>query len=308
MKNLFLKTFVSISLVFTSLEALDPSTIFFPSPQTASISHTEGKGLGYTQGYTSLDLFITQPIPQTQFVPFFDFQGHLFNKGKNRWATNAGFGLRWLNPCSNQIWGINSYYDTLSNSRRCYHQFGLGLEFLSNTWEVRLNGYFPGGRKKTNIYLIKYDFTSGFRLKVRKQFAMNGVDAEVGCRLDDIPCINLYAGIGPYVFWGNNSKTKNAFRSTQKHIVGGRLRATAQFFTFFELEGQTTYDSRFKWTGQVTLALNVPFDLNQCFGKSASIPHNENLFQRVIRNDMIVVDKFYRISTNPLVLDPKFEP
>lgn len=276
-----------------------------PASNCIEVSHTEGKGLGYSQGYTSLDLFLAQPIYEGQLIPFVDLRGHVFNNG--RFATNAGLGFRWLNASCRQMWGVNFFYDSLLTHRQPYHQVSLGLEALGETWDVRINGYLPVGRKKTPIYRLSYDFSSGFLAKAREQFAMSGIDVEIGYHFCNMQCFDLYAGVSPYLYWGRSQKTENAFRAKRKGVIGGRLRTSSTFLTHCELEGVVAYDSRFKWTGQVTLSLNIPFDWSCCFGNQADV-YAPCWFQPVIRNEMIVIDRINRFSSNPAILDPEFEP
>lgn len=275
------------------------------------LSHTEGKGLGYNQGYTSLDLFLTLPLCNCRFIPFIDLKGHVFNNG--RFATNTGLGLRWLNPCYERAWGLFCFYDSYISSRLSCHQVSLGFESLGETWDLRVNGYLPVGHKKTSIYRLSYDFSSGFLARAREQFAMAGIDAEIGYHFCRMQYFDFYAGIGPYFYRGSSQKTKNAFRVTRKNAFGGRLRASAAFLTYLELEGVLSYDSLFKCTGQVSLSLNIPFDWQFGFGCSdndccAPCGFMQRLTQPIIRNEIIVIDKINRFSTNPLILDPEFEP
>lgn len=292
---------------FVSLFLLSLNTCLFALESSSlTLSHTEGKGLGYSEGYSSLDLFLAKPSCFDPMTPFVDLRGHVFNNGK--WATNSGVGLRWLTPCQ-QIWGINAFYDSFQSDRRYYHQLGIGGEVLTETWEFHLNGYLPVGRTKTNIYTLSYgSFADGFLAEAKEQFAMDGVDAELGYNFCNIPRINLYAGIGPYFYWGRSEKTENAFRSTRKKVFGGRLHASAEFLNYFILEGVTSYDSRFKWCGQVTLSLRVPFGCPSNFQQScAPCTLRERLFQPVVRNEMMVIDRITRKSSNPDILDPEFE-
>jgi len=265
------------------------------------VGHTEGKGLGYSKGYTSLDLFLSKPLCQTTFLPFVDLRGHVFNDGK--YASNIGLGLRWDNTCCEQIWGIYCFYDSLKTGHRPYHQISLGLEAISENWEVHLNGYLPVGRTKTSLYAFVYKSlsASGFLLKGREQFAMRGVDYEVGYR-----CSNLYVGLGPYCYWGRSAATENVFRHAHKHTIGGRLRASVSFLRYFQLDAVTTYDPRFKWGGQFTLAVCLPFDLFRC--REDVCHFNERLYQPVVRNEIMVIDRINRYSTNPEILNPQFNP
>lgn len=281
-----------------------------PTSKSLSLSHTEGKGLGYKQGYSSLDLFLAQPICEGQVIPFADLRGHVFNNG--RFAANAGLGLRWLNPYYCQVWGINCFYDSFITSRVPYHQVAFGLEALGETWDVRVNGYLPVGHKKTQIYRLSYNIFPGFLAKASEQFAMGGFDAEIGYHFCKMQYVDLYAGLGPYFYWGSSRKTKNAFRVIDKDLAGGRLRVSAVFLSYCELEGIAAYDFRFKWNGQVTFSLNIPFDWVFCFMNQVEIcapcALKERLFQPVIRNEIIVIDRINRFSANPAILDPEFEP
>lgn len=273
------------------------------------VSHTEGKGLGYRQGYSSLDLFLSQPFCQKRCVPFLDLRGHIFNNGK--YAANAGLGFRWLNKCSNQAWGINGFYDYLETRRRPYRQVSLGLEALSETWGVSVNGYLPIGRKETPLYEFSYLNISPtrFLVKGREQLAMKGIDAEVGYRFCNVYCFNFSTAAGPYYYWGRSAETKNAFRAAHKHAIGGRVNASASYRNYITLEGLGTYDSRFKWGGQVTLAVTIPFDFTFNTGEGgAACCLQERLYQPVRRNEIIVVSRIRRYSTNPNILNPEFEP
>lgn len=300
------------SLFATSLEGRDAVS---SASKLISLGHTEGKGLGYTQGYTSLDLFLAHPRYEYQIIPLVDLRGHVFNKG--RFAGNLGVGLRWFNPY--RIWGANLFYDSLSTSRTTYHQIGCGFELLNESWDLRINGYIPVGRRKTPIYKLSYDFSTGFLAKAREQFSMGGFDAELGYHFKTLYYIDYapqlmdwYIGLGPYFYWGRSSATENAFRATRRDAIGGRLRLTALFLTYFKLEAQTTYDRLFKWTGQVTLSLNIPLDCiwNSCCPDKQielCVPCDfaKRLFQPIIRNEIIVTHRINRFSTNPLILDPK---
>ncbi|HSW86127.1 MAG TPA: inverse autotransporter beta domain-containing protein [Rhabdochlamydiaceae bacterium] len=278
-------------------------------PDLIELSHTEGKGLGYSKGYSSLDLFLSQPFCQKQCAFFLDLRGHIFNDGK--YAANAGFGFRWLDKCHNQIWGINSFYDYLQTEQRPFNQVSMGFEALWETWGVFVNGYLPVGKKETPLYQFSYlDISpTGFLLKGKEKFAMKGVDAEVGYRFCNVKCVNLYAGIGPYYYWGRSAATENAFRPTHRHAFGGRLNASVSYRNYVSLEGIATYDSLFKWGGQVTLAVAFPFDFTvKTKGCGGPPCLQERLYQPVRMNEIIVIDRIHRYSSDPDILNPENEP
>jgi hypothetical protein len=282
-----------------------------PLPEHISGRHTEGKGLGYSKGYTSLDLFLSQPFSQRRSVPFLDLRGHIFNDGK--YAANAGLGFRYLYEHFQQIWGINAFYDYFQTSQRPYNQVGVGLEVLAEHWDARVNGYIPVGHKQTNIYRFHYEDLSldNFLLVAREQFAMRGVDSEVGYRFCKTRYFDFHVGAGPYYYWGTSAKTENAFRETRRQAIGGRIKAQIGIMNYLFLDGYVGYDSLFRWTGQGTITLSLPFNFTVRTKKNCSnISYclKERLFRPVSRNEIVTIDSCNRTSTDPDVLDPENKP
>lgn len=282
-----------------------------------SLSHVEGTGLGYSIGYSSLDLFVSSYVKQG-LVTFLDLRGHVFNNGK--YAANTGLGVRYLNECFRQVWGVNVVYDYLQNTRRSYHQVGAGLEMIGETWDFHVNGYVPVGDKKTNIYRFHYGFFEAFReekpskfklgLRAREQLALNGVDALFGYRFCCAPYVNLHISAGPYYYWGRTAKTENAFAPKYESAIGGRLIADLYFTRYVNVTGIVTYDSIFNLRGQAMITLNLPFDLI-CGNWGIGCPScslRDRLFDPIERNEIIVVDSLTRTTNDPRVLDPEFQP
>ena len=87
--------------------------------------HIEANGVGYNQGYTTLEGFFSSPnLERKDWVPFLDLRGHVFNNGK--WAANAGVGARYLDDT--RVWGGNIYYDYRNTTHQHYNQVALGVE------------------------------------------------------------------------------------------------------------------------------------------------------------------------------------
>ncbi len=280
-----------------------------PRPEHLTASHTEGKGLGYTQGYSSLDLFLSQPFSNQTVAPFLDLRGHIFNDG--RYAANAGLGFRIFRGCTSQVWGIYGNYDYLQTSHRIYNQVGGGLEVLGDQWDARINAYVPVGGKRKNIYQFEYeDFRGKFGLKAREQLALKGVDSLFGYRYCKKSFGEFHIGAGPYYYWGNSSKTTNAFSSKHRHTVGGRLAASVSFWDYLLLEAVGSYDAIFRWCGQAAIALNIPFDftLKKSNRNSNCYCLQKRLYEPVVRNEIIAVKSLNRFTDDPRVLDPEFEP
>ena len=143
-----------------------------------SARHIEAGGIGYSQGYTTLEGFFAPDPQQWLLMPFLDLRGHVFNNGKM--AANAGLGFRGISGC--RTYGLNAYYDYRNTKRLHYNQVGVGLETLGTLWDFRINGYLPVGRKMTSPYNVQFGSFSGHYLLLsqKRQFAMKGADAEIG--------------------------------------------------------------------------------------------------------------------------------
>ena len=191
-----------------SSEELDDSRshnigqLFFPV--TAGFGQTEGRYLGNSQGYTSLNLFASKLTNKfgKPFLPFLDFHIHRMNGGK--FASNFGAGARILNDKTNSIFGLNVFYDTYEGDYRYYHQLGIGLEFLSPFFDFRLNGYTNLGSSTGYSKQCIYDQYVGgyFATSQQHQASMNGVEFKFGKWLTrgSLRYFNLYGSIGPYFF------------------------------------------------------------------------------------------------------------
>lgn len=273
--------------------------------ESITVRHTEGKGLGYSQGYSTLALFLSQPLCNEQLVPFAELRGHIFNNGRR--AANAGLGLRWLNPCYDQVWGVNMFYDYRHTTQQPYEQLSFGLEFLDEVCEFHLNGYLPIGSASTPLY----DFALaplGFQVIAKQDLAMKGIDSEFGYHFCYGPFDDLYVAAGPYLYWGTVKSVQNLFRTGHEHAFGARVRAFASFYDYFTLDATTAYDNTFNWTGQITLGVTIPFDFtfNTCCEDPCCF--DRRFYQPVVRNEIIVVDRVQRYSSDINVLDPEFEP
>lgn len=218
-----------------------------PKSIHTSIRHIEGGGIGYEQGYTSLDFFWA-PSWGGRWSSFLDARGHFFNNGK--WASNLGIGLRFLPECYDLVFGSNVYWDWRQVRRSSFNQIGAGLELLSPCWDIRLDGYVPIGRDKKRYRNNLLGFRGHEALAIRKwEFALWGADAAFGRWLYKCDSVGLHAAIAGYYFSGDYGK----------HGGGGLLRAKLQFKDGIDFKGQVSYDNLFRWKGQIEVALNFSF-------------------------------------------------
>ena len=266
----------------------------------ASIRHNEANGIGYKEGYTTLEAFGIYDGWGSGFMPFVDLRGHVFNNGKL--AGNVGIGERTLFTSINHTFGSYLYYDV----RRVGHhltvnQLSPGIELVGERMEYRINGYFPVGKQKSHEYGFNFDKFSGnsITLKGKQQQAMTGFDAEVGVHIPQNTTYDVYAGAGPYYFHSSNASA-----------WGGRARLLGRYKEYVTLEVAYSYDKLFRNVVQGSIAFTVPFGgkLKRC-GKCC--PQTDNLLlSRAAfapsRFEIPVVKKVHRKekAINPVTGDP----
>ncbi len=284
-----LLTFTSLYLSASQIEETTESCEASPESSRISSRHIEGKGIGYNQGYTSIDFF-TAPIQfENSLIPFLDARVHIFNNGLP--AFNAGLGLRYLS--SSWVYGINSYYDYRKTNHFHYNQASLGFEALSKSWDVRVNGYLPVGKKKSSFFDTKFsDFEGHYaNLKSKQEFAMKGINLEGGYHFKEMKHASFYAAAGPYYFY---NKGKNA--------IGGEARVSTTIYKYIKFEVNGSYDPIFHGIAQGQVSLIFPFGSKSSFAKkgSSSCANQRVLldraFQPVDRSEIIVVDDHHKIT------------
>lgn len=226
--------------------------------------HSQGAGVGYTHGYTTLEGFFAPKREYKTWNPFLDLRGHVFNNSK--FAANVGFGLRYIG--SSVAWGINGYYDYRNTSRFHYNQVGAGLEAIGSFWSLRLNGYLPVGAKRSDYFGLGFQgapsgpsfaFFQGHHffitlsgtqeLVAKREFAFKGLDADFMIRALKKNFFALDFGMGPYYFQG----------SYDKFAAGGRASIVARFSDYVSLSVTGTYDNLFHQRVQGAFALSIPF-------------------------------------------------
>ncbi len=256
-----------------------------------SARYTTPKGIGYKQGYSTLEGFFAPRTPfRGTWLPFLDLRGHIFDNGK--FAANAGMGLRYLSK--SRIWGINSYYDYRNTSRQHYNQVSAGLETLGKIWDFRINGYLPVGWKNSPRIHTRFDTFKGHRMLLRRsrEFSLKGANAEVGLHVDHFKNAPLYFAGGPYYLTGAGATT-----------WGGEFRGAVEFFhRHLRLEGNVSYDHLFKWIGQGQISVNIRFGGRSKVPKrgnqscSEALTLNLRSIQPVDRHEIIPVSKQKVIS------------
>jgi hypothetical protein len=254
-----------------------------PRPIRFTARHIEPNGIGYNQGYTTLEGFISHTFSQN-WVPFLDLRGHVFNNGKL--ASNAGLGCRYIGVSS--VFGINAYYDYRNTKRQHYNQVSAGLEALGRVWDFRINGYLPVGRKHSPFFDTRFDRFKEHNILIRRKrdVALKAANAEAGMHVDHFDNAPLYFAAGPYYLTGGG-----------KTSWGGSLRARVDLFEYVTLEANTSYDTIFHWIGQGQISVNYSVGPKRKVQKGKhsfcgqAIDLSKRAVQRVDRMEIIPVKR-----------------
>lgn len=228
----------------------DPKT---DSLYTVLFKTTQGSGIGFGKGYTSVEAFI--PKLWRDWLIFADGRGHVFNNV--RFAANAGLGIRKFIPSRSFIAGANAYYDARQKKNILYQEFGAGVEALFQEWTIRVNGYVPWGPKEKKLP------------SHRKDTAFYAADVQVGGDIYSDHWFELEGLLGGYYLNGEFNQQGG----------GGLLRLSAKMTSFVSLEGQTSYDNIFHWRGWGSISFNYRFG-NRAKTKTGDCVEEKNLSAR----------------------------
>jgi hypothetical protein len=228
------------------------------------LRHNEARGIGYDEGYTTLEAFGIYDGCGTHFMPFVDLRGHIFNNEK--FAANIGIGERTFLSCLCHMFGAYLYYDVRQAGHDLtVNQLSPGFELLGRCMEYRINGYFPLGKRKSHKYGYAFDEFEDHNifLKFKQQRALTGGDAEVGMHLAQTTRYDLYAGMGPYYLYAPHAQS-----------WGGRARLLGRYQEYITLEAAYSYDRLFRSVVEGSIAFSIPFG---CKIKRACAPQCSRL-------------------------------
>ncbi len=296
---ILLVAFGAVAHSFPTKKTKDPSCNPGPKHMRAAVRHIEAGGIGYDNGYTTLEAFIANDPFDWSVMPFIDVRGHVFNDG--RFAANTGIGARALWGC--RAYGINAYYDYRQGFHKGYSQVALGLETLGSFWDLRVNGYLPVGGKVSYPYDIGFAGFEGNSILVQRKFeySMKGIDGEVGFHFGKTEDFDFYTAAGPYYFNGKLGKS----------TFGGKIRAAGSYKDFLTLEIMDSFDRVFHNNFQGQLTFTVPFGprskpntkKNDCLGTcDYAITLAERMIQPVEREEIVVLNTHRKTEAASLFL------
>ena len=211
-----------------------------------NLRHHEAGGVGYSQGYSSLDFFCHHTWGKSAVLG--DVRGHMFNNVQ--FAANAGLGWRYGVRQNKALFGANLFYDFRQDHHLNGHQVGGGLEYLSHNIDVRANGYLPVGQTVHDGR--RFESFSGNRIFIRQKIkgTLPVVELEIG---SPFKTKTFYFAAGSYYL----------FQNTSHHVHlgdawGGKARLAIDLGRFVTLEGGASYDRIFKTRAQGVLSINIP--------------------------------------------------
>ncbi len=266
-----LKYFMKVKLL-TSLVLLT-TTLAAETHSAMTIRHRESNGVGYNQGYSTLDYYLTSQFDDLEFL--FNVRGHLFNNAKA--AGNAGIGFRYsLNEDDSRI-GMNLYYDFRDTNHFFAHQAAAGFEWISHIVDVRVNGYVPVG-KQQNFHHKRFQGFTGNRVIIRNKYtaALPCVEGEIGTPI----ARPFYFAAGSYYLF-----QEKAHGMQVGNALGGKVRFDFDIGSYFTAGAMVTYDKIFKTRVQGYVAINIT--LGPWKSMKDSCTNLEK--RRIIRNEIIPI-------------------
>jgi hypothetical protein len=222
------------------------------------LRHTEAGGIGYDDGYSTFGLFFTPTfINSPRIFPLVDGRFHAFNEGGL--AANAGVGVRFMSSGYGNVFGANFFWDWRAKHHHQWHRGGVGLEWLTCSWDLRANGYFGIGPDKFCRHTKKFHFPGGYKADCTECYhALPGADLEIGFPLKRWDCCStsiFYLAAGPYYYRSEGSCNRNK----HENIWGGQGRLQVQYLNYLIFEVKDSYDNFYHNNFQGSLTFKVPF-------------------------------------------------
>lgn len=215
------------------------------------VGSATGNFIGIKRSFFEFGAFT--PLSEgSEWVPFIDARGYYFQN--DRWAANAGIGLRHLLR-DDYILGVNGYYDYLEGHlHSSFHRAGLGLELLTPCFDIRVNGYFPIVSNRTKSWFLYTVDQETVYWNYREFAIKTGFDAEIGTHLFYWGNFSTYAAIGPYFYdFGKHHFKHSSF-------WGGQARIEADWNDYLSFQFRASYDRLYKAESQFKIQFSIPIE------------------------------------------------
>ncbi|TCK28666.1 parallel beta helix pectate lyase-like protein [Ancylobacter aquaticus] len=234
------------------------------------------------EAFGSFDLFLPMLGDDNRLL-FLDARAS-FGSEQEIEQGSVGLGYRFRHE-NGWVYGFNGYFDYLNSQYdNGFTQFGLGVEALSQDWELRANGYLPVGDIEAALASANAALVEAGRLVFRagEETALQGFDGEIGYRLpfltpDDLTQIKLFAGGYWYTGEGVEDVPGVAARI---EVSRAGLPAFGNGSRLTLIAG-LTHDEQYDTQGVFLARLRVPLG-----DTSAQAPYDP-LYRRVERSDAV---------------------
>jgi len=189
-----------------------------------SARHTQGDGVGYQDGFTSVDWFLPLLANGPDSIWFGDFRAILSTDAE--FSSNFGTGYRWYEPDQNRIYGANIFWDTRQLDDFSFNQLAVGLETFGEIIDLELNGYVPAVND-THQQSVQF---SGNNLLVHSANAQTGMDLMMGYNFPAVLEFNTRVLGGVYFYDSNRTPRTTGWRVRLETMLQDWLAfsATAQ--------------------------------------------------------------------------------
>lgn len=268
-----------------------------------TLRHVAGDGVANPDSFSTLGwfkpLFVFGSSEGDEGLWFLDTRLVVQNDGDV--GGNFGLGYRQYNMTTNRIWGISVWDDADSTHRNFFHQVGVGLESLGESFDVRANGYLPVGKEEKSFghtpLLGTYRY--GGRNILLDRFrhvetAMRGFDVEVGTQVPGWKAheYDLRGFVGYYRYDSDTGPEIDG--------ISGRLQANLSPDLLVQL--MATHDNHFDTNIMLGISWSFTAGFSESRGAAASV--RERIGQPVQRNSNVVVTArdIYDplVATNPI--------
>lgn len=216
-------------------------------PQWVQIGHSEGKGIGYRDGYTKFAMVLGPEYEIGTFLPLVQLDVLGFDDGKI--AGSVGLLGRYLPKSFCGIFGLDLFYDVRQGRFGTYNQVSGGFEILSRRWELHTMASFVVGEKYHTRTKRFDDYIGPFVMEAKEfEVGVNRVDANAGYYLIYGKYFQTYAAAGPYYLYGKFGAS----------AWGGRAVLRPQYRDIISVELAASYDHIFGMIYEVNAVLSIP--------------------------------------------------
>ena len=174
--------------------------MFCPFVLAPYVSSCWGDGRSYEEGFQSMGVLGATSTRSGLDFLLLDLQMIRIEPGK----IAGSYGLAWRKRTSatRDLLGVNIFYDFRNFSNHYFNQMGLGFEYFTCLFDLRMNGYLPLGKKNALYKDQWFEYGDGYLTFIEEfQSAMWGLDFEIGKNFRrDKWGLCFFAGVGPYFY------------------------------------------------------------------------------------------------------------